>query len=218
MHLCSLFHRKLAPMPFELADPVWIEDDDVDLDYHVRSVTLRRPGTMAQLELLISRLHSSLLDRSRPLWEIYVIDGLENGQIGYYTKAHHSGIDGKASACYVTRVLLPANSGGVIAPVTANTVIAAFGDSHMDGVANNPVSVNGWCGQLRRAALAAGQSLVYVGAGSSTLCGDGPTAAQTAAIARMRGLTQKILPPASIWQSGLTPVRYPGSCSANVIT
>jgi WS/DGAT/MGAT family acyltransferase len=96
MHLCSLFHRKLAPMPFELADPVWIEDDDVDLDYHVRSVTLRRPGTMAQLELLISRLHSSLLDRSRPLWEIYVIDGLENGQIGYYTKAHHSGIDGKA--------------------------------------------------------------------------------------------------------------------------
>jgi WS/DGAT/MGAT family acyltransferase len=96
MHLCTLFHRKLAPMPFDLADPVWIEDDDIDLDYHVRSLTLRRPGTMAQLEQLVSRLHSSLLDRSRPLWEIYVIEGLENGQIAYYTKAHHSGIDGKA--------------------------------------------------------------------------------------------------------------------------
>ena len=50
MHLASIFRRKLAQMPFELADPVWIEDDDVDLDYHVRSITLRKPGTMEQLE------------------------------------------------------------------------------------------------------------------------------------------------------------------------
>jgi WS/DGAT/MGAT family acyltransferase len=97
LHLCGLFHRKLAQMPFELADPIWIEDDDVDMDYHVRSHTLRRPGTMAQLEQLVARLHSSLLDRSRPLWESYVIDGLENGQIAYYTKVHHSTIDGKAA-------------------------------------------------------------------------------------------------------------------------
>jgi diacylglycerol O-acyltransferase / wax synthase len=96
LHLARLFHRKLASMPFELADPVWIDDDDIDLDYHVRSVTLRRPGTMAQLEVLVARLHSSLLDRSRPLWEVYVIDGLASGQIAYYTKAHHSGVDGKA--------------------------------------------------------------------------------------------------------------------------
>ncbi len=96
LHLASLFHRKLAQMPFELSDPVWIEDEDIDLDYHVRSVTLRKPGSMAQLEALIARLHSTLLDRSRPLWEIYVIDGLQNGQVATYTKAHHSGIDGKA--------------------------------------------------------------------------------------------------------------------------
>lgn len=96
MHLCSLFHRKLAQMPFELADPVWIDDPDVDLDYHVRSVSLRKPGSMAQLEVLIARLHSSLLDRSRPLWEVYVIEGLADGRVAYYTKAHHSGIDGKA--------------------------------------------------------------------------------------------------------------------------
>ena len=96
MHLCSIFHRKLAQMPFELAEPVWIEDDDIDIDYHVRSLTLRRPGTLSQLEVLAARLHSSLLDRSRPLWEVYVIDGLEDGRVAYYTKAHHSGIDGKA--------------------------------------------------------------------------------------------------------------------------
>jgi WS/DGAT/MGAT family acyltransferase len=96
LHLSSVLTRKLAPMPFELAEPVWIEDDDIDLDYHVRSVTLRRPGTMAQLHQLVSRLHSTLLDRSRPLWEMVVIEGLESGQVAFYSKAHHSGVDGKA--------------------------------------------------------------------------------------------------------------------------
>ncbi|MFT3819545.1 MAG: wax ester/triacylglycerol synthase family O-acyltransferase [Rubrivivax sp.] len=98
MHLSTVLTRKLAQMPFELAEPVWIDDEDIDLDYHVRSLTLRRPGTMAQLHQLIGRLHSSLLDRSRPLWEMYVIEGLENGQVAFYTKAHHSGVDGKAGA------------------------------------------------------------------------------------------------------------------------
>ena len=96
IHLGALFHRKLAHMPFGLADPIWVDDDDIDLDYHVRYVSLRKPGSMAQLEQLIARLHSALLDRSRPLWEVYVIDGLEDGQVAYYSKAHHSGIDGKA--------------------------------------------------------------------------------------------------------------------------
>jgi diacylglycerol O-acyltransferase len=57
---------------------------------------LRRPGTLAQLHQLIARLHSTLLDRSRPLWEMVVIDGLDNGQVAFYSKAHHSGVDGKA--------------------------------------------------------------------------------------------------------------------------
>ena len=96
MHLAPVLTPKLAQMPFELAEPVWIEDDDIDLDYHVRTVTLRRPGTMAQLEQLVARLHASLLDRSRPLWEAYVVDGLESGEVALYFKAHHSGVDGKA--------------------------------------------------------------------------------------------------------------------------
>lgn len=96
MHLAPMFTRKLAQMPFELAEPVWIEDDDVDLDYHVRSLTLRRPGSMEQLHQLVARVHSSLLDRSRPLWEMYVIEGLQDGRVAFYTKAHHSGIDGKS--------------------------------------------------------------------------------------------------------------------------
>jgi len=96
MHLAPVFTRKLALMPFDLANPVWIEDEDVDLDYHIRHTVLPAPGTQAQLEALAARLHSSLLDRSRPLWEFYVIEGMADGTIGFYAKVHHAAVDGQA--------------------------------------------------------------------------------------------------------------------------
>ena len=97
MHLAPVFTRKLALMPFDLANPVWIHDDDIDLDYHIRHLVLPRPGTMAQMEALAARLHSSLLDRSRPLWEFYVIEGLADGRLGFYSKVHHAAVDGQAA-------------------------------------------------------------------------------------------------------------------------
>jgi diacylglycerol O-acyltransferase len=105
MHLAEVFQRKLALMPFELANPVWVDDEDLDLDYHVRHVILPRPGTHAQLEQYVARLHSSLLDRSRPLWEIYVIEGLKSGQVAVYNKMHHATIDGQAGVA-VAKALL----------------------------------------------------------------------------------------------------------------
>jgi WS/DGAT/MGAT family acyltransferase len=97
LHLVPIFQRKLAPMPLQFAGPVWIRDDDVDLDYHVQRVTLPPPGTLAQFEDCAGRLHSELMDRSRPLWRVYVIDGLQSGQVGYYMKAHHAALDGQAA-------------------------------------------------------------------------------------------------------------------------
>jgi diacylglycerol O-acyltransferase len=105
MHLAAVFQRKLALMPFELANPVWVDDDDIDLDYHVRRIVLSKPGTMAQLEAYVGRLHSSLLDRSRPLWEFYVIEGLATGQIAFYTKAHHAGMDGAAGVALANAIM-----------------------------------------------------------------------------------------------------------------
>jgi diacylglycerol O-acyltransferase / wax synthase len=96
LQLAPLFTRKLANMPFDLANPVWIEDDDVDLDYHIRHTVMPKPGSLEQLEKLIGRLHSSLLDRSRPLWEFYIISGLENGDLAFYSKVHHAALDGQA--------------------------------------------------------------------------------------------------------------------------
>ena len=102
MHMAAVFTRKLALMPFDLANPVWIHDDDIDLDYHVRYMVLPKPGTIEQLEALAARLHSMLLDRSRPLWEFYIIEGLADGRIGFYGKVHHSAVDGQAGVAMAT--------------------------------------------------------------------------------------------------------------------
>ena len=96
LHLAPVLRRRLAAMPLQLADPVWVEDDAVDLDHHVQRVTLPAPGTMRQFEDCAAALHAELLDRHRPLWRLHVIDGLASGQVGYYFKAHHAALDGLA--------------------------------------------------------------------------------------------------------------------------
>ena len=74
----------------------WKVDKDLDLDYHVRHSALPKPGRYRELFALASRLHSTLLDRSRPLWEVHLIDGLQNRQFAVYSKLHHATIDGVA--------------------------------------------------------------------------------------------------------------------------
>jgi WS/DGAT/MGAT family acyltransferase len=96
LHLAPIFTRKLAPMPLQFANPVWIEEDEVDLGYHVPRVSLPSPGTQRQFEDCAARLHSELLDRGHPLWRVYVIDGLQMGQVGLYIKVHHAVLDGLA--------------------------------------------------------------------------------------------------------------------------
>jgi diacylglycerol O-acyltransferase / wax synthase len=107
IHLIPLLHRKLQQVPFEIDHPYWVDDDAVDLDYHIRQQTLPSPGRMDQLEELVGRLHAEFLDRSRPLWEFYVIKGLENGQLAIYTKIHHAGMDGAASQHLLATVYDP---------------------------------------------------------------------------------------------------------------
>jgi diacylglycerol O-acyltransferase / wax synthase len=96
LHLVPFFERKLALAPIQLDHPVWVRDDNLDLDYHFRQVALPKPGTREQLENLVARLHMILLDRTRPLWQYYVIEGLETGGFAIYIKMHHAGIDGGA--------------------------------------------------------------------------------------------------------------------------
>jgi diacylglycerol O-acyltransferase len=97
-HLRHPFGARLKMGPLGQFGPIhWEDDDQLDMDYHIRHSALPLPGRYRELFALISRLHSTLLDRSRPLWEMHLIEGLENNQFATYFKAHHCAIDGAGS-------------------------------------------------------------------------------------------------------------------------
>lgn len=103
------FGERLRMGPLGAAGPVgWEHDDQLDLDYHVRHSALPGPGRYRELFSLVSRLHSTLLDRSRPLWEMHLIEGLQKRQFATYIKAHHCAIDG-VGAMHLTNSMLSEN-------------------------------------------------------------------------------------------------------------
>src|SRR5581483_3216215 len=99
------FRRRVVEVPFRLTHPVWIEDPDFDLDYHVRRVAVPAPGGPREFGELISDIASHQLDRRRPLWELWVVEGLEHGHIGVVAKIHHAAADGVAAAAMLANVL-----------------------------------------------------------------------------------------------------------------
>jgi diacylglycerol O-acyltransferase / wax synthase len=103
--LVPVLRRKLLQVPLGLDQPYWIDDADFDIEYHVREIALPRPGSDAQLNEQVSRLHARPLDRSRPLWEIYLITGLAHRRAAVYTKIHHAAIDGASGAELLTVLL-----------------------------------------------------------------------------------------------------------------
>jgi diacylglycerol O-acyltransferase len=100
LHEARMFRERLVRVPFDLDHPYWIEDPDFDLEFHVRHIALPRPGDWRQLCIQVARLVSRPLDLDRPLWELYVIEGLDNvegvpkGSFAMITKVHHAAIDG----------------------------------------------------------------------------------------------------------------------------
>lgn len=96
LHTIPIFSKRLAPSLYDLDHPGWVDENEIDLDYHLRETALPAPGSQEQLEEVISRLHANTLDRSRPLWQFYVITGLASGQGVLYSKVHHAAIDGGA--------------------------------------------------------------------------------------------------------------------------
>ena len=109
--LVPVLRRKILNVPLGLDQPYWIDDADFDIEYHIREIALPDPGSDAQLNEQVARLHARPLDRSRPLWEIYLITGLAQDRAAVYTKIHHSAIDGASGAELLT-VLLDLAPGG----------------------------------------------------------------------------------------------------------
>ena len=92
--LVPRYRQRVRWVPGRLANPVWVDDERFDISYHVRRSALPRPGTPEQLAELVARLQARPLDRSRPLWEIVVVEGLADGRVAVVTKAHQALVDG----------------------------------------------------------------------------------------------------------------------------
>jgi len=99
------FRRRIVEVPFGFHHPVWIEDPDFDLDYHVRHVLLPSPGDRSQLDEAIADIASVPLDRRRPLWRMHVFDGLDDGRMAVLVKIHHAVADGMAAAALLANVM-----------------------------------------------------------------------------------------------------------------
>lgn len=96
--LIPMFRRRLVEVPFRLHHPIWIDDPDFDLDYHVRRIGAPAPGGVEELCELAGDFTSRPLDRTRPLWEMCIVEGLHDGRIGVMAKVHHSTVDGVSGA------------------------------------------------------------------------------------------------------------------------
>jgi diacylglycerol O-acyltransferase len=94
LHMLPPFRWKLVQVPLGIDLPYWVEDPDFDLDFHIRESAVPPPGDDRQLAETVARIFARPLDRTRPLWELYVIRGLEGGRIAHLTKVHHSVVDG----------------------------------------------------------------------------------------------------------------------------
>ncbi len=99
------YRQRVRAVPAHLANPVWVDDPHFDLGYHVRRSALPRPGSMDQLRELVARIVSRPLDRNRPLWEVYFVEGLEDGRVAVLSKAHQALVDG-AQSVDLAQVLL----------------------------------------------------------------------------------------------------------------
>ncbi|MCZ6854369.1 MAG: wax ester/triacylglycerol synthase family O-acyltransferase [Gammaproteobacteria bacterium] len=116
IHLVPYLTNKLQQVPFDLDHPVWVRDAAFSIDNHVYTDVVAAPGGRRQLEEKVAQLHSRVMDRGKPLWEIHVLTGLEGGHIAYYNRVHHACMDGMAGQA-ATQLLMDTTQSPVDEPV-----------------------------------------------------------------------------------------------------
>src|SRR2546430_4496872 len=102
LHLVPRYRQKLAVPPLETGRPLWVDDHSFNLEYHVRHTALPEPGSEEQLLRLAARVFSQRLDRAKPLWEVWMVEGLEDNRFALISKTHHALIDGIAGVDLAT--------------------------------------------------------------------------------------------------------------------
>lgn len=104
-HLVPYFTNRLQAVPFQIDHPVWVRDASFDIDNHVLHAEVDSPGGRAEFEAKIAELHARPLDRSKPLWELWVLTGLEGGRVAYYNRVHHACLDGVSGQAAVEAIM-----------------------------------------------------------------------------------------------------------------
>jgi len=134
LHLLPPFRWRLVEVPFGLDHPYWVEDPDFDIDFHIREAAIPPPGDDRMLGEVVSRIFARPLDRAHPLWELYLIHGLEDGRVAMLTKVHHSVVDG-VSGAEILSVLLDLSPEGreIPAPEPGHAGERVPGDLEMLG-------------------------------------------------------------------------------------
>src|ERR687893_990181 len=102
LHLVPRSRHKLAFPPLETGRPLWVDDPNFNLEYHLRHTGLPEPGSEEQLRALAARIHSQRLDRTKPLWELWLVQGLHDGRFALISKTHHALVDGVAGVDLAT--------------------------------------------------------------------------------------------------------------------
>ena len=117
LQLVAPFRRRLVQVPFQFHHPVWIEDPNFNLDYHVRRIGCPAPGGRRELAEVAAQIASIPLDRTRPLWEAWVVEGLKHDRVGFVVKVHHCAIDGASGAEIMTELYDLSPEGRDLEPV-----------------------------------------------------------------------------------------------------
>ena len=148
LRLVPRYRQKLAFPRFEMGRPFWVDDPSFNLDYHVRHTALPSPGSEEQLRHLVGRIFSQRLDRSKPLWELWVVQGLQDGRFALISKTHHALVDGVSGVDIATVLFdlspvpaeLPEDDGWVAEPEPSGADLVAEG---VKGLLRTPFDLAG---------------------------------------------------------------------------
>ncbi len=193
------YRQRVRPVPARLAGPVWVDDDHFDLTFHVRRSALPRPGTMDQLREFVGRVLARRLDRSRPLWEMYLVEGLEDNRFALVAKSHLSLVDG-VDTVDIGQVLLDAiehphsGTGDTWHPLPEPTPLELVVSALWESAQDPALAVENVRGALTGAlgvAIAVGEAVGGVGGALGELAGDALRGARTLSDSPLAGVVSE---------------------------
>jgi WS/DGAT/MGAT family acyltransferase len=178
LHLVPRFRQKVVFVPGNLARPVWVDDEDFDIEFHLRRAALPPPGGRRELADYVQRVHARPLDRSKPLWESYFIEGLEDGLVAILTKVHHAMIDGISGVDIATVLFDFSAEPQILAPEQWTpepepSRMQLLADAAKEQVANPVGAITGAAQTIVRTPAAAVRGLGAVAGGVRDLLGMG---------------------------------------------